>query len=45
MVYASAAIAERSLKFRDAGQQRHARAMDVSPELLEERWIPSDAFV
>jgi hypothetical protein len=29
---------------RGAGQ-RHARAMDVSPELLEERWIPSDAFV
>jgi hypothetical protein len=28
----------------EAGQ-RHARAMEVSPELLEERWIASDAFV
>jgi hypothetical protein len=28
-----------------SARQRHARAMDVSPELLEERWILGDAFV
>jgi hypothetical protein len=44
MVYASAAMAERSLRFRTPDNSG-MRAMDVSPELLEERWIPGHAFV